>query len=397
MQSMIPVVDSWYSDAERLQIEKAIGTAPRPVNRAFQYAWWNTKYHLPGEYNAQDATTNAIVNACIGWLWRAISDTPLKVYQGKREVTDTTRILSPIMEPNSEHTYSNMLWQTIRDLIVAGEVVYVALDDNSIQVLPWESIVQQLPNYSGQFPAYRTQTLNGTEVLSRDDVVKMLWQPSPDNAFLGASPLRPATAELLLDKYAREATAGRLQSPVVGLLFQPKEVDGAILPQSDIDDLKKQMDELKGTGVGDAFLGEARYDVKELQGVAHRFDYSLIYALCEARICAQLGVPPAVAQLGVGLSMTRVGATMREEIRLAYQNGAKPVASIIAEAWSTKLLPRLGRTGYTLKFDFNQMDHESAPEKVMRAERLRAMLEIEGLTDEQRRQIIDQLLEIDVL
>ena len=211
------------------------------------------------------------------------------------------------------------------------------------------------------------------------------------------SPLTAVNAELLLDKYAREATAGRLQSPVVGLLFQPKEVDGAILPESDRKDLEAELTKLKGTGVGDTFLGEARYDIKELQGVAHRFDYSLIYGLCEARICAQLGIPPAVAQMGVGLAQTRVGATMKEEVRLAYENGAIPVAAIIAESWSKMLLPAMGRTGYRIEFDFDALAHLTEAEKTLIASRLMQMLAVEGLPNAQRADIIERLAKLERL
>ena len=133
-------------------LRKAAGTLPAPLNRAFSFAWFNTKYHLPGDYNANNAANSAIVGSCINALWRSLAATPLKVYQGDgdQEVSDARHVLSPLLEPNSRHTYSNLLWQTIRDLVQAGEVIYRAIDSNSVQVIPWEAIIQQLPNYDGQ-------------------------------------------------------------------------------------------------------------------------------------------------------------------------------------------------------------------------------------------------------
>ena len=377
-------------------IRKALGSAPHPFNRAFQYAWWNTKYHLPGEYNANNAANSAIVSACINWLWRSISGAELKVYMGDSdtEVSNPREVLAPLLEPNSRHTYRNFLWQHCRDLIHAGEVIINRLDRNSVQVLPWEGVIQQLPTMDGTRVKYRAQTLSGTQEIPEREIVKIIWQPHPDHAYLGVSPLRSCNAELLLDKYAREATAGRLQSPVVGLLFQPKEVDGAILPESDLNELKSEMTKLTGTGVGDTFVGEARYDIKELEGVAHKFDYSLIYSLVEARVCAQVGVPPAVAQMGAGLQQTRVGATMKEEVRLAYQNGAIPMAKIIGEGWSKLLLPALGRPGYRIEFDFGAFDHMTEQEVLVKARRYLDTLMVEGLTEQERRILIDKLMEL---
>ena len=375
-------------------IRKAMTAAPNPLNRAFQYAWWNTKYHLPGEYNANNAANSAIVSACINWLWRALAGAELKVYQGNSDtpLSDPSSALGPILEPNMRHTYRNFLYQHVRDLVQAGEVIITQLDRNSTQVIPWEAVVQQLPTEQGTRVKYRTQTLQGTQEQSERDVTKIIWQPHPDHAYLGVSPLIACNAELLLDKYAREATAGRLQSPVVGLLFQPKEVDGAILPESDLEDLKSEMTKLTGTGVGDTFVGEARYDIKELEGVAHKFDYSLIYSLVEARVCAQLGVPPAVAQMGAGLQQTRVGATMKEEVRLAYMNGAVPMGKIIAEGWSKLLLPAMGRAGYRIEFDFGEYDHLTEQEILVKSRRYLDTLMVEGLSDEERRTLIEKLM-----
>ena len=378
-----------------LEVSKDLSTQPNPVNRAFQYAWYNTKFHLPGEYNAENAAASAIVMSCVNWLWRALRAAKLNVYQGDSDtpMRDSGRILEPILEPNARHTYSNMLFQTIRDLIIAGEVVNEILDSNSTQVITWEAIVQQLPTDTGVAIKYNLQTLSGTRQVELTDVSKMIWQPHPDHAYLGVSPLRAANAELLLDRYAREATAGRLQSPVVGLLLQPKEVDGAVLPQSDLDALSEEVDKIKGTGIGDTFVGEARYEYKELQGVAHRFDYSLIYSLCEARICGLLGIPPAVAQMGAGLAQTKVGATLREEIRLAYQNAAIPVAEIIAEGWSKMLLPAMGRPGYRIEFELDY-DHMTEADKYTRWKRYNEMLQIPNLTEDIRSDILEAMREL---
>ena len=363
------------------------GGNPLPVNRIFNYAWYSGKYTLTGEYNPNEATNNAIVGACISWLYRALSQLPLRIYLGDTEL-DSHPALELLRIPNNRHTYRNFLYDTIRNLILDGQQINIKLSGNSVQVLPWESIIEILPNTTGEQIKYRIQTLNGTAHLDYNSVAHTLYQPHPNHSYAGVSPLRNVYAELLLDRFAREATAGRLQAPIPGIILKPKDTDGAILPQSDVDDLSKQLDDLRGTGSGSTWLGEARIDMEVLKDTIHKFDYSLIYGLCEARICAQLGIPPSVAQMGVGLAQTRVGATMEKEIQEAYNNGAKAMAAVIEDGWSNVLLPLFGYTGYKLKFDFGALDFLSEVEKFTKVQRLMLMKDHEGVDQEK---IIDEL------
>ena len=379
-----------------------LATAPItvPYNRLFSYAFYNDKFSPPGDYKTLDAENSAIVGGSVKWLTRALEGVPLRFYVDGSENYLEDHLLYDIFKmPNRRHDYSNFLWQNVDSIITSGNCIIQVLGTDKrstgMQVIPWDTLYSQLPNRPGDPVKYRTFTFSyaGQEI-PYQDVAHLIWQPHKRNAYIGESPLVPAYPELLLDKYAREATAGRLQSPVVGIALQPKEVDGAILPESDKKELEGELAKLRGTMAGSTFLGEARYDIKELQGVAHKFDYSLIYALCESRIAAQLGVPPAVSQMGVGLAQTRVGATMQEEVRQAYINGAIPLARKLESGWNTHLLPKLGYPELRAKFDFDGISFASEEEKKSKTERL--LLIYDKVEDEGMRKLILEQLEASI-
>lgn len=373
-------------------IRKALGrNAPRTYSSLYSQVLVQPRYHIPGEYHYADARDSAIVGAATNWLARALGEMTLRCYRGESEV----RLPRPFEQPNVRHTWNNFLHQSVRQLIQHGnQVTDIFENRQGMQVIPYQSLEIDMSRVrAGGEARYRLVSWDAYGMyLDNRYLAHIMWEPNDDNAFVGVSPLSPAYAELLLDKFARDATAGRLQSPLVGVVLQPKEVDGAILPSSDKAELEKQMAQLTGTGAGRVFLGEARYDVKELQGVAHRFDYTLIYQLCEARVGAQLGVPARVSQLGAGLSQTMgLSSGMSEEIEMAYRNGAIPLAKKLAEGWSQSLLPVLGYDGYRVEFDYSNLNFESEDDKTTRLTRLMAMLEAGVINDAEFKDIARRL------
>src|SRR5690606_25027101 len=61
--------------------------------------------------------------------------------------------------------------------------------------------------------------------------------------------------------------------------------------------------------------------------------------ISEERVCAILGVPAAVVGFGSGLQSTKVGATMRELVRLARVNCIEPAQWTIGRQLGAQLLP----------------------------------------------------------
>jgi hypothetical protein len=56
-------------------------------------------------------------------------------------------------------------------------------------------------------------------------------------------------------------------------------------------------------------------------------------------VSAALAIPAAVIGFGTGLQQTKVGATMREMVKLAWQGGIEPNQAIMADELDRSLLP----------------------------------------------------------
>ena len=143
------------------------------------------------------------------------------------------------------------------------------------------------------------------------------------------------------------------------------------------------MDRLRGLGAGDPMIITGRFTPTELRGSQHQFDYSAVHHLCQAQIAAQLGVPPSVSQVEVGLAQTRIGAVMSSEMRLAYMNGALPIARKLATGLSWFLLPMLGFPDVSVTFDSDGLDWETEEEKAMKTDRILNLRDGGLITDEQ--------------
>ena len=381
-------MDFWGALA-KYSIKKARGLASaRPFNWLTNWAWYNPELVLDGQYNPRVAEGISPVLATINTLSSAIEEIPLRLYTGTRKnlrEIEEHPILNIFERPNEQHTYSNFLWHNILNIIVNGDCI-ITLTDNQrgMQVAPWDREYLSLPTRPGERPTYRFQTLNeGIFEIPHNKIAHLLWQPAGNNAYLGRSPLQAVWAEILLYKYALEATGGRLQSPVPGIIFEPRDVDPPAIPEADKLDLDKQISRFRGMGAGGAFMGEARYIMKELKGVAHQFNYEVIYTLCQAQIASVLGIPAPVAGTYVGLKQTRVGATFAVEEKIAYKQGIIPLAKKLQQGWTHHLLPILGYKSRDLwlEYDFSVLDFEDEEEKMKRTERIQAW-KAEGWIDD---------------
>src|SRR3546814_2618913 len=70
--------------------------------------------------------------------------------------------------------------------------------------------------------------------------------------------------------------------------------------------------------------------------------------VAEERVCALLGIPAAVVGFGAGLQQTKVGATMQQMSKQAWENGVLPFCRLAADELKRSLLPQLDRKSIRL-------------------------------------------------
>ena len=370
-----------------------------PVNLLPNWAFHFSDYGLPGEYNSSDGERDATVGACVGWLSRAIDDLPMVVVRGER-VLERHPLYEIMARPNLQHSKSEILYQMVREVIVDGNIYAMGLGNSptgpvsSFQILPHQAMRNTFPNAPGDEMVYRTQTLSAVTTIPSERMAHLMWEVHPLNSYLGLSPLRYAVPWILLDRYAAEGAAGRLRSPVAGIVLQPREIESAPPTAREIEEEAAMVERLRGLGAGDPMIITGRFTPTELRGSQHQFDYSAVHHLCQAQISAQLGVPPSVSQVEVGLAQTRIGAVMSSEMRLAYNNGALPIARKLATGITWFLLPMLGYSDVSIAFDADGLDWETEEEKAMKTDRVLNMLQLQVVSlDQAKRMLGVDLLE----
>ena len=359
---------------------------PHPDSRSYNLAWFNREFLVDGEYKPSDGENSSIVAGNINWIVRSLLKTPLGIYSGDKRLSDMHPVLRLLKRPNRRHTYRNFIWQLSRSLIISGDGLIEVLNDPEfgLQVVPYQWLRQQLPTSQDQDLKYWVHTWTDYRKIDFDMAAHLIWQPYDRNQVIGESPLVPVYAEIKLDRMAEDGVYGRLSSPVAGLVLSPKEAEGAPITADEKEGLRQQSANLRGRKAGQMLLVEGRFEVTELTGATHKFTYKEFHDLAEERISSVLGIHPRVLYLGSGLQQTQgIGSSMDAEIRLSWENGAKPFGDMLAEGLSCHLLPLLGYSGLELKFDFDAIDMTTEEEKMAKVERVHKMQEY-GYIDDTR-------------
>ncbi|MFW6089689.1 MAG: phage portal protein [Gemmatimonadota bacterium] len=188
---------------------------------------------------------------------------------------------------------------------------------------------------------YEYTPLDGTKIdLDPDDVVHARNGLDPDNPRKGLSPIKAALREVLTDEEASAFSAYILHNMgVPGGVIAPE--DAASAPdQGDVEELKEYMEKgFAGKNRGRWLVLGSPTKVQQFGFDPNRLMIGPLRDISEERICAALGVQPAVVGFGAGLQQTKVGATMRELVRLARVNCIEPTQDTIAKQLTRQLLP----------------------------------------------------------
>ena len=172
------------------------------------------------------------------------------------------------------------------------------------------------------------------------DVVHLRFGLEPRNPRLGMSPIKAALREVLTDEEASAFSSYILQNMgVPGGVISP--ADGALLPSdSDVQEMKDHMQgQFSGKNRGKWLVVGAPTNIAQFGFDPNRLQLGPLRDISEERVCAMLGVPAAVVGFGAGLQQTKVGATMRELVRLARVNCVEPTQMSIGRQFSRQILP----------------------------------------------------------
>ena len=194
----------------------------------------------------------------------------------------------------------------------------------------------------------------GKQNLDPSDVVHLRLGLDPRNPRLGLSPIRAALREVLTDEEASAFSAYLLGNMgVPGGVIAPKTTD---YPPD-----KEEIQELKDY-MSTGFTGKRRgkwlvlgvpTEVKQFGFDPNRLMLGPLRDISEERICAMLGVPAAVVGFGAGLQQTKVGATMRELVKLARVSCIEPTQVTIGRQLGRQLVAEFEPTPGDFRVGFD--------------------------------------------
>jgi len=264
----------------------------------------------------------------------------------------------------------NAYWQKVRNDF--GEVV-------GYWYLPHFQVRPKWPDGGSVFIShYEYRAVRGREPIKLDvrDVVHWRDGLDPENPRCGLSGLKTLLREVFTDEEAAIFSASILRNMgVPGGVIAPK--DASKTPsQADVDRMKEHMGSFSGKRRGEWLVLGTPTEIKQFGFDPQALMLGNLRDIAEERVCSVLGVPAAVVGFGSGLQQTKVGATLKELRKEAWDSCIRPMQNAIAKQGSIQLLPDFvsNPRRYRMRFDASDFA-ASQEEETEKAQRIALLVE----------------------
>jgi HK97 family phage portal protein len=314
------------------------------------------------------ADQSGIVVACVRWIQRNFTDAPVVLQQWDRTqqgwITHAEMwpgsALWLLTRPNGYYSGITLFKGLIADRILNGisYVVKVRSTSGNVVELWWAPAATITPMSEGDdFITYYRYTPNGGDVLELryEDVIRLPDGMDPLDPRLGNAPVQCLLREVMTDEAAASMTATLLENlGVPGIILSPKQ--GSI-PAPVGQQIKRDfMEKTTGSHRGEPLVLEGQIQVDQFGFSPQELDMRSLRGIPEERITAVLGVNAAVVGLGVGLTSTHVGATLKEYREEAFESTIIPLYREIATELTNQLLGDfMELTQWRVWFDLSQV------------------------------------------
>jgi HK97 family phage portal protein len=228
----------------------------------------------------------------------------------------------------------NAYWRKVRNAF--GDVL-------QLWYTPHWMMTPRYPQDGSQFIShYEYRPIGGPPIrIEKRDVIHFRFGLDPRNTRLGLSPLHALLREVFVDDEAAAFSAKILENMgVPGLMVSPKSE--SIRPPADDPDLSKLKASMKtafsGDQRGDTMVMTVPTEVKQFGFDPNQLTLAALRNISEERVCAAIGIPTSVVGFGAGNESTGVGATMREQRRLAWVQCITPMQTTMGRQLTKQLL-----------------------------------------------------------
>lgn len=302
-----------------------------------------------------DLLDASVVTAPIQWVQRSLPEARLTVRSTARDGRITERadhlMLALIQRPNSYYGDLSLWAGTVFSYLADGNAYWIKLRNGvgrpgELWWVPHWTMEPRASEDGSVFIERYEYRPGGGEVVRYDpaDIVHFRHGIDPRNPRKGVSPIGGAIREIFMDLESSNFVASLLRNMgTPGMVISPKA--GGVVPAEDVEATKAWVKQaFGGDRRGEPLVMGAPTDVYPYGFNPQQMNMGEARDVAEERICALLGIPAAVVGFGAGLQSTKVGATMEELRKLAWQNGVLPVGRVFADELDRSLLPDFGNT-----------------------------------------------------
>ena len=297
---------------------------------------------------------NSIVASSINWIGRNLAQAPACVYKinpdGEEEIVQGHPLTALLQRPNKFYGGRVLRFATVLSLVVSGNAYWYIVRDmagrpKELWYLPHTQVTPDWPddattdNWITGYIYYQ----QGRKIdLKFADVIHFRDGLDPDNMRQGLSPLASASREVVTDNERSGYEAALLKNTgVPGCIITP--VDSTkTFTKGTKDELKSEYEEsTTGDNRGRPMVLSGPIEVKRLALSPEELMLKGVSDKAEERICALIGVPPGVLNLGVGLAHSTY-SNREADKETAWYEAIIPRLDIINSELDVQLLPFLG-------------------------------------------------------
>jgi HK97 family phage portal protein len=348
-----------------------------------------------------DGLDSNVVMSPIGWIMRNFTEAdPIverRADMGWEHVPDhdLEQLLS---SPNPFYDGDILLKATLVSYCLEGDAYWWKVRDGyrnvvALWYLPHFLVEPKWPQDGSVFISHYEYRPGGKAEMVRIPVADMVHLRNgldPRNIRKGFSQIKPLLREVYTDEEAANFSASILRNMgVPGGIISPK--NGPITSQAEADRLKDYMATFTGDRRGGWMAVGQPTEIHQFGFDPNNLMLGNLRDIAEERVCAALGIPAAVVGFGSGLQQTKVGATMREMRREAWDSCITPMQHTIARQITRQLLPdfQAQTRRFRMRFD-NSVFAASQEEEMERAQRV-ALLTEKGILRVDRAQAMLRL------
>ena len=284
-----------------------------------------------------------VVMAPAQWIARAFPQAELQVLRDGHKIPDHPMV-QLARRPNSLYSGLALWTATCISYVLSGNSYWIIVRDKfqrpaELWYVPEWSISPVASRESGITDHYDYSPMGQTIRLDLSDVVHFRYGIDPRNLMLGLSPLASLWREIYTDDKAANFTASLLRNMgLAGVVISPAK--GLSVGDQDLEATREYISKrFTGDHIGEPMVLSGETEIKQMAFSPQQLSLGEIRDVPEERVCAVLGIPAAVVGFGTGMQQTKVGATMRELIRLAWTGNLIPMGAVFAAELERSLLP----------------------------------------------------------